>query len=275
MGNVYYYDFEDNAIVVTIDTQPALMQLGENKDEGIFPKGDVLSVTTSGAPRVTASWTSSSSEAPYVRVVSNELIFNGYAVPFGADRNYLNTRYDCSLYVGGSIHDSFVVRTTLYVYAGTITSNRLLAEYGTLILNYSFPKLNFSWYDSDKVTDADIQNQTNSINNNITQQTQQQTNTLTGGYDDAGMEDSNAALSGSINDYDQKESQITDQATSFIDGVEFIDLSSQVQLLTGITFASSFLQSLFVSLGDWGILVVFSLSITLAFMLIGWFKFRR
>lgn len=130
-------------------------------------------------------------------------------------------------------------------------------------------------YASGDVTVSDIQNQTDSINNNITKQTQQQTNTLTGGYDNSGMEDSNTALSGSMNDYHEKESQVTDQATSFIDGVEFIDLSAQAQLLTGITFASSFLQSLFVSLGDWGILVIFSLSVTLAFMLVGWFKFRR
>lgn len=132
-------------------------------------------------------------------------------------------------------------------------------------------QLQVAWGNSPQVHSSDIDR----VNNTITQQTQQQTDTLTNGYDNSNMENSNTALSGSINDYDEKESQITDQATGFIDSVDFIDLSSQVQLLTGVTFASSFLQSLFVSLGDWGILVIFSLSVTLAFMLVGWFKFRR
>lgn len=116
-----------------------------------------------------------------------------------------------------------------------------------------------------------IKNNTNATKDAVNSQT----DTLANGYDNSGMENSNTALSGSMNDYHERESQVTDQATSFIDGVEFIDLSAQAQLLTGITFASSFLQSLFVSLGDWGILVIFSLSVTLAFMLVGWFKFRR
>lgn len=119
------------------------------------------------------------------------------------------------------------------------------------------------------------QNQTNSINNNINQATQNQTNTLTGGYDNSGMESTNKQLADSLASYDQTESQVTDQSVAYIDAVSFFDPTTHLQLMTSITYVSTFLQNLFVSLGDWSVLVMISLSLAFALMLIGWFKYRK
>lgn len=120
-----------------------------------------------------------------------------------------------------------------------------------------------------------ISNQTTSINNNINQATQNQTNTLTGGYDNSGMENTNKQLADSLASYDQTESQVTDQSVAYIDAVSFFDPTTHLQLMTSITYVSTFLQSLFVSLGDWSVLVMISLSLAFALMLIGWFKYRK
>lgn len=122
---------------------------------------------------------------------------------------------------------------------------------------------------------SNITNQTNSINNNINQATQNQTNTLTGGYDNSGMENTNKQLADSLASYDQTESQVTDQSVAYIDAVSFFDPTTHLQLMTSITYVSTFLQNLFVSLGDWSVLVMISLSLAFALMLIGWFKYRK
>lgn len=101
-----------------------------------------------------------------------------------------------------------------------------------------------------------------------------QTNTLTNGYDNSGLNQSNSNLSGAIADYDSTESQITDSSVANIDGAVFISPASNATLLTSISFCTSWLQSLFVNLGDWSLLVTVSLSLALGLMLIGWFKYR-
>lgn len=123
-------------------------------------------------------------------------------------------------------------------------------------------------------TNNSINNQTNSINNNITNNITNQTNTLTDGYDNAGMESSNTALSGSMNDYAAVEDQAVDQSVSYIDDVGFVSPASNSSVFAAITFTSSWLQSLFVNMGDWSLLILVSLSLSLGLMLIGWFKYR-
>lgn len=121
---------------------------------------------------------------------------------------------------------------------------------------------------------SDIINQTNEINNNFTQQTQQQTDTLTTGYDNSGMNSSNDKLSSSLTEYDNTESQVMDQSVQYIDAVTFFDPTTHLQLMSCITYTSTFLQDLFVALGDWSVLVLIALSLAFALMLIGWFKYR-
>lgn len=122
---------------------------------------------------------------------------------------------------------------------------------------------------------SNVSSQAAGINNKIAQETQRQTAEVTSGYDSSGMESTNSSLSSSLTDYDEKENQITDQSVGYIDGAAFISPSSNATLLTSISFTASWLQSLFVALGDWSLLVTISLSLALGLMLIGWFRFRR
>lgn len=115
----------------------------------------------------------------------------------------------------------------------------------------------------------------NILNDNVIEQTQKQTDTLTSGYDNSGMESTNKQLADSLNSFDQTESQVTDQSVEYIDAVTFFDPTSHLQLMTSVTYVSTFLQSLFVSLGDWSVLVMIALSLAFALMLVGWFKYRK
>ncbi len=108
----------------------------------------------------------------------------------------------------------------------------------------------------------------------VINQTQQQTDTLTTGYDNSGMESTNDKLSSSLTEYDNTESQVMDQSVQYIDAVTFFDPTTHLQLMSCITYTSTFLQNLFVALGDWSVLVLIALSLAFALMLIGWFKYR-
>lgn len=122
---------------------------------------------------------------------------------------------------------------------------------------------------------SSINNQTNSINNTITEETRIQTDTLTNGFDGSGMDADNNKLASSMSSYEDAESQLTDKSVGYIDAVTFFDPTKHLQLMSCITYTSTFLQNLFVALGDWSVLISISLSISFALMLIGWYKYRK
>ena len=125
------------------------------------------------------------------------------------------------------------------------------------------------------VTAQDIKDQTSSINNQIAQETEEQTDSLTNGYDNSQITDDNQQLAGAMQDYDNSQSAAVGDSTGYIDDVSFFDPSSSAQVMSGITLTGSFLQSLFENLGQWGAVVMVSLSLTFGLMLVGWFKFRK
>ena len=149
-------------------------------------------------------------------------------------------------------------------------SNNKTGSFGATLLHETYL---FYTPDTDAYGDVleQIEQNTDQTTDAINDQTQQ----VTEGYDNSQIEQSNTQLADSMQDYDSQQAEITDQATGYIDDVAFVDPSSQVQLAAAITYSASWLQSLFVNLGDWGILVVVSLSLAFAFMLIGWYKYRK
>lgn len=130
------------------------------------------------------------------------------------------------------------------------------------------------WY-TQEITEQDILVDIRNNTAATTDAVNNQTDTLANGYNNSQMNNSNQNLSNSMNEYNSSETQLTDQSVGFIDDVTFFDPTTHMQLLTCVTFASSWLQSLFVSLGDWGILIMISLSLTFGLMLVGWFKYRK
>lgn len=119
-------------------------------------------------------------------------------------------------------------------------------------------------------TDA-VNNQTTTITNNI----KNQTDTMTNGYDNSSMSDDNTRLNDQIAQYDQAQESATNTSVSNIDAAEFINPSSNTSVFAAMTFSASFLQSLYNNLGDFGIVVMVSLSLCLGLMLVGWFKYRK
>lgn len=130
------------------------------------------------------------------------------------------------------------------------------------------------WY-TQEITEQEILVDIRNNTAETTDAVNNQTDTLANGYDNSSMENSDAALSSSMSDYNSTESQIMEQSLGFMDEVSFFDITQHMQLLTCVTFCSSWLQSLFVSLGDWGVLIMISLSLAFGLMLIGWFKYRK
>lgn len=115
-----------------------------------------------------------------------------------------------------------------------------------------------------------VNNQTTTITNNI----QNQTDTMTNGYDNSSMTQDNTRLNDQIDQYDQAQEETTNKSTAYIDGAEFVNPFDNATVLSSVTFATSFLQSLFMNLDIWQLVVTVSLCLVLALMLVGWFKFR-
>lgn len=137
-------------------------------------------------------------------------------------------------------------------------------------LYYGFDRIEVNYYG----TDLSINQSIDSLGTGVVDAIHQQTDTVTNGYDNSGMNSSNDKLSSSLTEYDNTESQVMDQSVQYIDAVTFFDPTMHLQLMSCITYTSTFLQNLFVALGDWSVLVLIALSLAFALMLIGWFKYR-
>lgn len=121
------------------------------------------------------------------------------------------------------------------------------------------------------VNTSDIQKQTEQIQNSM----QDQTETVTEGYDNSQITSDNEQLADSMQEYDNSQSAAVGDSTGYIDDVSFYNPSSSAQVMSGITLTGSFLQSLFENMGQWSAVVLVSLSLTFGLMLVGWFKFRK
>lgn len=124
-------------------------------------------------------------------------------------------------------------------------------------------------------TDISINESIDKMDADLISSFKEQTDTLTNGYSNDQMEGDNKKLADSMSSYEHAESQVTDQSVEYIDAVTFFDPTTHLQLMSCITYTSTFLQNLFVALGDWSILIMIALSLAFALMLIGWFKYRK
>lgn len=193
---------------------------------------------------------------PYFLIGSSSDVYADTAIPFKSlyyDLYYDVTNEPCCLWLAVPVF--YPISPSSYNFSVTYSFSSIYSsEYGTDIsINQSIDKL-----DSDLVS---------SFN--------QQTETVTNGYDNSGMNASNDKLASSMSSFDDAEAQVTDQSVEYIDAVTFFDPTTHLQLMSCITYTSTFLQDLFVALGDWSILIMIALSLAFALMLIGWFKYRK
>lgn len=247
---------------------------GPSSDQYLY--WDASSVRFRGSISPTIQLVSGSDPAPSCVITSRSILCNGYEIP--VQSGYFDVTFPTSSFGPMPYYHVFVYRVYLRYFAGVYTSDNLYnvyTKYGTfkvsvsgsptLIPDGSRLPLNQSSFNKS------MQDQTNSLN----KATQDQTNTMTNGYDNSGMSQDNARLNDQISQYDQAQESATNTSVSNIDAAEFINPSSNTSVFAAMTFSSSFLQSLYNNLGDFGIVVMVSLSLCLGLMLVGWFKYRK
>lgn len=154
------------------------------------------------------------------------------------------------------VHGSGAVETA-YIPASSSSSIQYSRPRYSVNVSFTFW---YRWYSDNLASSSDIEKQTDD---------------LTNGYDNSSMSDDNTRLNDQIAQYDQAQESATNTSVSNIDAAEFINPSSNASVFAAMTFSASFLQSLYNNLGDFGIVVMVSLSLCLGLMLVGWFKYRK
>ena len=95
---------------------------------------------------------------------------------------------------------------------------------------------------------------------------------LVHGYDNTGMDSDKDKLDSAISEYEDAENALLEDATGHITSFEFEDYFTEI---TGpLSDISYFLQGIFVGLGAFNIPVSFSLALSIALILIGWYRFK-
>lgn len=167
-------------------------------------------------------------------------------------RASVSTGYFTSDYLNG-------LAFKVYGHFNASVSNGFYYCFSTVTMNFSY--FNISTFMSDNASSDDIENQTQE---------------LTKGYDNSGMNSDNIALSGSLSEWNDLEKDASDQSVTRIDAAEFISpANGPPQMLAAITLSSSFLQTLFINIGDWSYLILISLAFAFGLMLVGWWKYRK
>jgi len=119
---------------------------------------------------------------------------------------------------------------------------------------------------------SEVTNAVNKMNQDMQNKLQNVQQTLTGGYDSSSMDSDNQELNSSLNEYESAENELFDDAKEHINSFEFdTDLG---EFSTPLTDISYFLGSLFVGLGPMNVVISFSLTLTIAMVLIGWYRFK-
>lgn len=110
-----------------------------------------------------------------------------------------------------------------------------------------------------------------SINSQITND-DKNTDHLENGYDNSGILDENTKLDGAITEYEKVEDQLLNDAKDKIGKFEFKDL---IEKYTGpLSDISYFLTGIYNGLQGLNIPVSFSLTLTIALVCVGWYRFK-
>ena len=189
--------------------------------------------------------------------------------------------FDMSQVVAGSssiFSDAFVVRMLVHYYCGIKSVSVGSSQYvvsGSYSVSFGYQFSSLKIYSFDLQSDIRLNNMTNNINNKIQEETRNQTNSLQNGYDNSSMTSDNTRLNDQIAKYDAAQQSATNTSVNNIDAADFVNPSSNASIFAAMTFSASFLQSLYNNIGDFGTVVMVSLSLCLGLMLVGWFKFRK
>ena len=120
---------------------------------------------------------------------------------------------------------------------------------------------------------------TNQIIDNNNQNHQEQidndnknTDTIVNGYDNSGLNQSNQNLSDTLNKYQEEEDKLLADTKDKIEDFEFQNpFDTFVAPLEDVAY---FLNGIYITLGSFNIPIGFSLTLTIALLCIGWYRFR-
>lgn len=114
--------------------------------------------------------------------------------------------------------------------------------------------------------------QRNKLDSHIKGYVSEQTDTLTGGYDNSGMESDKSELDDAMSQYEQVEDELFEDAKGYINDFEF---DTPFDAFTGpLSDISYFLSGMFSALGPMNVVITFSLTLTIAMVMIGWYRFK-
>lgn len=100
----------------------------------------------------------------------------------------------------------------------------------------------------------------------------QNTDKITNGYDNSSLNQSNQNLSDALNEYQSKEDELLGQTTDKIENFQFDNPFTK--FIAPLQDVAYMLNGIYVSLGSFNIPIGFSLTLTIALLCIGWYRFR-
>lgn len=95
---------------------------------------------------------------------------------------------------------------------------------------------------------------------------------IVNGYDNSGLNQSNQNLSDTLNKYQEEEDKLLADTKDKIEDFEFQNpFDTFVAPLEDVAY---FLNGIYMTLGSFNMPIVFSLTLTIALLCIGWYRFR-
>lgn len=122
---------------------------------------------------------------------------------------------------------------------------------------------------------SEVKTAINNMSTAVQNKLQTTTDQITNGYDNSGIIQENDKLEQSINDYDEVESEIFDEAGGFVGEFEYPSIDSlSGSVIKALAFVGSLLQSIFLSMGDFSSIITFSLTMIFVMVVVGYHRIR-
>lgn len=103
------------------------------------------------------------------------------------------------------------------------------------------------------------------------------TDTITNGYDNSQMDSDAERLNDTFTEYENVESAITDEVTSYIDDYtipDWTDFLNAPGIVSAITFFGGYMQQIYNSMGSFSVQITVSLTLIFVLMLVGYHRFK-
>jgi len=161
-------------------------------------------------------------------------------------------------------------------------TEQLHAFYDQVYNNIHLPELNMLTQIKTAIENIDLQIEVdisevktaiNNMSTAVQNKLQSTTDQITGGYDNSGIVSDQTELDSALNEYQQAEDELFEDAKEHINNFEFdTPLDAYVKPLEDISY---FLTGIYNGLGGLNIPIQFSLTLTIALILIGYYRIKR